>query len=480
MSQPTHISRDPEQLREWGYRIVDRFVENCIAESEDPVLPQVTAQEMSERFGAPLPEESSSVDAVLEDMLGLMSGTTRKNGHPGYLAYVCSSADPLGMLAEFWMSALNQNVTAWRSAPGATSLELQVVRWLSQLVGFESDHGMLTSGGSMANSTAIAAALHAAAQAQGVPLQELLPRIRVYLSIETHLSLQKAFALYGVRRENICVVPVDGERRIDLCAIRSQLEADMKQGFVPACICASSGTVNTGAIDPLDELADLSREFGAWFHIDGAYGAPAAATDEYAFLRAAFAKADSLSIDPHKWLFCPMGVGCVLIRDRAITESTFRFDSAYTTDADEPGIERFAFFEHGLEMSRPARAIKVWTVLRAFGANGIGSEIMRQIALRRGFDERVKREERLEGLGSGLSVACFRFQTEAHGRENEVNQQILDRLTQEGSYFLSPTTLDGRLALRICIVNFRTMESHLEQLLDDVLRLGLELEQVNS
>ena len=479
MTNPSSVLRDPEQLRAWGYKIVDRFVDAFVDESVDPVLPQVTAEELSKRFGASLPRAGASVDVVLGDMLELMDGTTRKNGHPGFLAYVCSSADPLGVLADFWISALNQNVTAWRSAPGATSLELQVVRWLSELVGFDGEHGMLTSGGSMANSTALAAALQAAAKRQGKALEDLLPMIRVYLSTEAHLSLRKAFALYGVRSENIQVMPVDGERRLDVEALRLQIAADAEDGFIPACVCASAGTVNTGAIDPLEEIAELCGSLGLWFHIDGAYGAPAAATAEYASLRDAFSRADSLSIDPHKWLFCPMGVGCILIRDRAITEATFRFDSAYTTDADEPGLDRFAFFEHGLEMSRRARAVKVWTVLRAFGADGVGAEVSRNIEMRRELDRRVEREDRLEGLGSGLSVACFRYRTQVDGGEDAVNRSIMDRLNQGGSFYLSPTTLNGQFCLRICIVNFRTTSEHLECLLDEVLRLGDDLEKRN-
>ncbi len=475
MTKPSPISRDPEQLREWGYRIVDRFVEACAEESRDPVVPAVTGEELTERFGSALPVEGASVDEVLGEMLELMEGTTRKNGHPGFLAYVCSSADPLAVLADFWTSVLNQNVTAWRSAPGATSLELQVIRWLAELVGFGGDHGLLTSGGSMANATALAAALHSAAARVSLPLEDALPRMRVYLSMEAHLSLQKAFALYGIRRENIQIIAVDAERSMQVEALRAQLASDLAAGFIPACICASAGTVNTGAIDPLVEIAELCEEHGTWFHIDGAYGAPASATSDFAFMRAGFQKADSLSIDPHKWLFCPLDVGCILIRDRGITEATFRFDSAYTTDEDEVSVERFAFFEHGLEMSRRARAIKVWTVLRAFGAEGIGDEVARQINLRRAFDERIDREESLESLGSGLSVSCFRYRTQDRNRMNEINRAILARLNDEGSTFLSPTTLDECFALRICIVNFRTMSEHLNQLLDSVLRLGREL-----
>ena len=332
----------------------------------------------------------------------------------------------------------------------------------------------------MANATAVAASLSAVSRIRDVELADLIPRVRVYVSTEAHLSLSKAFVLCGVHQANIREVPVDANRAMQVAALEEMIRADVADGFVPACVCASAGTVNTGSIDPLLEVASTCERHGAWFHIDGAYGAPAAATSRHANMRLAFARADSLSIDPHKWLFCPLDVGCILVRDKAVTEATFRFDSAYTTDVEDPGLEGFAFFEHGLEMSRRARAIKVWTVLSAFGSDGIAREIGRQIELRENLDARIASEERLEGLGSGLSIACFRFCARDSGSSTELNRAILNRLNREGSFYLSPTTLDDRYALRICIVNLRTTSEHLDKLLDEVLRIGSELEGLDS
>lgn len=470
-------NNDRDEFRRLGYLLVDQVNEWFAEEVSDPVLATTSAGELQERFHEELPKVGEDPELVLRQMFELLDGATRKNGHPGFLGYVSSSAHPVGVLADFWTSAVNQNVTAWRSAPGATSLELHVVGWLSELVGFGSPHGLLTSGGSMANSISLACALEHAARRVGRERADCLGDLCIYVSEEAHLSIAKAFALLGGKRANLRTIRTDSRRRMSLEDLVHQWTRDREhESLIPACVIASAGTVNTGALDPILELSALCRDAAVWLHVDGAYGAPVACCEEFGELREGLSQVDSLSIDPHKWLFCPIDVGCALIRHRDVSESAFRFDSAYTTDPEQESPERFAFFEHGWEMTRRQRALKVWAVIKTMGQAGLAEAIQAQIDLRRGFDELVKKEARLELLGSGMSISCFRVASYSNDAANELNRGILERLNREGRYFLSPTTLEGRFTLRICIVNLQTAMEHLEQLIADVLRIASELE----
>jgi glutamate/tyrosine decarboxylase-like PLP-dependent enzyme len=245
-------------------------------------------------------------------------------------------------------------------------------------------------------------------------------------------------------------------------------------------IGVSAGTANTGAIDPLDEVAEIAAENGVWLHVDGSYGAPAVITEEYSWMARAFSKADSLSLDPHKWLFAPVDAGCILIRDDRDAERAFTLFSEYTEITQTDPIERYALFDRGLEMSRRFRGLKVWTILKGRGVEGLRGAISHDIALRKHLDQRVADDPRLESLGSELSIACFRYvpeQNQGGTAEDEeaiaaVNRRILETLVSEGRCYMSPTTLEGRYSLRACIVSFRTQISDVDFLVDEVLRVG--------
>jgi glutamate/tyrosine decarboxylase-like PLP-dependent enzyme len=300
----------------------------------------------------------------------------------------------------------------------------------------------------------------------------------VYLSDEGHVSLRKAAQLLGLPPGQVHLLGVDADRRLRPDLLASRIALDRAEGLVPAAVCVSAGTANTGAIDPLDEVADLCAAHGIWYHVDGSYGAPAVLTSQYAWMARAFARADSLSLDPHKWLFVPCDAGCVLVRDAEATRRAFSHYSEYTAVTETDAIEQFALFDHGLEMSRRFRGLKVWTVLKARGADRIAAAIQHDIDLRARLDARVAVEPRLEALGSELSIACFRYcpAAPAGSDVNGLNQRILANLVRDGRSYMSPTTLDKRFALRVCIVNFRTTADDIDFLLDDVLRLGAEAE----
>lgn len=287
--------------------------------------------------------------------------------------------------------------------------------------------------------------------------------------------MRKAFRLLGLPGENVRVIEVDEDRRIRRDYLCRQIEADMEAGYTPVVICASAGTANTGAIDALEQMAELCLEYGIWYHIDGSYGAPAVITDSYAWMKDAFSRADSLSLDPHKWLFVPADTGCILIRDEKASYRTFSLSSEYTSITQTDPIEQYALFDHGLELSRRFRGLKVWTILRTRGLAKIRQAIDHDISLSRYLNERIEQEPKLQSFGSELSITCFRYIPDGKVevvRINAVNRQIIETIIAEGHCYMSPTELDGRYSLRACIVNFRTTAEDIDFLVDEVIRIG--------
>ena len=475
MSGDVSFDLDPAEFRRLGARLVELMQETVAAERADPVLPSVSGSELRALIDEPLPIEGCSPDDILSDWREKVLPFCRRNGHPRFFGYVCTSADPIGMFADGMASALNQPVTAWRSTPGATEIERLVIRWLDELVGFDGGgHGLLVSGGSAANFHGLVCGV-ARVEGSGEVESGERHRMTAYLSTEGHVSLRKAARVLGIPRANLRLLDIDEDRALRVEGLRQAIAEDRRAGLTPAFACASVGTANTGAIDPLDAIADICDEQRVWLHIDGSYGAPAVRTDSHAWMARAFSRADSMSLDPHKWLFAPADAGCVLVRDPDVAAEAFAYPTEYTQITQTDPIERYAFFDHGLEMSRRFRGLKVWSILKARGLRGISQAIQRNIDLRRHLDRRVDEEVRLEPLGSELSIACFRYtphETTTLERVNAINREILETLVREGRCYMSPTELEGRYVLRVCIVNFRTTQSDVDFLVDEVLRVG--------
>jgi aromatic-L-amino-acid decarboxylase len=484
MSEPTtnHVTFDfaPQDFSRLGKQLTELMLEAFEAERSEPVLTKISGPELRALFDEPLPEKGCEPDDILSQWRDHVLPHCRRNGHPRFFGYVCTTADPLGVLADAMSSALNQPVTAWRSAPAATEIERLAVRWLDTLVGFGGEgNGVLVSGGSSANFQGMACAVSRAEERAGLPPGSR-HRLSIYLSKEGHVSMRKAAQLLGVPPGQVRLLDIDEHRRLRPSELQRVLEEDREAGLVPAMIGVSAGTANTGAIDPLDEVAEIAAENGVWLHVDGSYGAPAVITEEYSWMARAFSKADSLSLDPHKWLFAPVDAGCILIRDDRDAERAFTLFSEYTEITQTDPIERYALFDRGLEMSRRFRGLKVWTILKGRGVEGLRGAISHDIALRKHLDQRVADDPRLESLGSELSIACFRYvpeQNQSGTAEDEetiaaVNRRILETLVSEGRCYMSPTTLEGRYSLRACIVSFRTQISDVDFLVDEVLRVG--------
>jgi len=474
---PTHdfdaLDLSVDTFRRLGDGVLDLAAQWLAAEPAAPVLERGNGDALAALFAAPPPEQGIDEATLLAELRDNVLRYSRRNGHPRQWAHVCASPDPVGALADLLVSTINQNVTAWRSAPAAVTVERQVLRWLDALVGFDGGgHGLLLGGGSAANLHALGAAVaRAQLRHPGVPRERLV----LYTSRETHLSLAKGARFLGVG--HVRALPVDAERRLPPDVVRDALVGDRAAGLVPVMVVGSVGTANAGSIDPLVELAAVCRDASVWFHVDGAYGAPAAMTAGHAFLRDGFARADSMSLDPHKWLFAPFDTGVLLVRDAQTLRDAYSETSEYITVTEADPLEAHAFFDHGMELSRRFRALKLWMMFELRGVAPYRQAIADNIALREYLDDRIAAEPELERLASGLSISCFRYVPPGSADADaldRLNARIQARLMATGEIALSPTTLDGRYSLRVCIVNFRTRRADIDWLVERVLAFGRE------
>jgi len=348
-----------------------------------------------------LPREGMPASELIDDCSALLERSRRTS--PAFFGYVLSPASPVGIAADLLASAANQNVTAWRSSPAATEIERLVLRWLGELTGFAPDAaGVLVSGGSHANLTALLVALHAKA-----PADADRRRRTVYLTSEAHFSSAKAAGIVGVTARTVAA---DADRRMDPDGLRAALAADRAVGLEPFCVVASAGTTGTGVIDPLDEIARIAAEQELHLHVDGAYGALAAADPASACRFAGIERADSLALDAHKWLAAPIDCGALLLRDPAAAARAFGSGAGdYVRVMAEDEREAFAWWGHGIELSRRFRALKLWMMLRYYGARRIGAAIAQDIALAAELADLVHKSDDFELLsGPHLSICCFR------------------------------------------------------------------------
>jgi glutamate/tyrosine decarboxylase-like PLP-dependent enzyme len=414
-----------------------------------------------------LPADGESVEDLLAACAAVLAGGRRTT--PAFFGYVQSPPAPVGVAADLLASAADQNLTSWRSGPAAAAIEHQTLRWLGEFVGFDAAAtGILVSGGSAANLTALLVALRASTGPD-----DDRRTMRVYTSAEAHFSVAKAAAALGLPLQRVAV---DDDRRLDPAALRTAIATDRAAGLAPICVVANAGTTATGAVDPLDAVATVAADAGVWLHVDGAYGAPAAADPACRELFAGLKRADSLCIDAHKWLYAPVDCSALLLHDATATARAFGAgaDDYVRVLATQPA-ETFAFWDHGLELSRRFRALKLWATLRFHGASRLAAAIGEDVRLAGYLAELVAAAEDFELLAvPGLSVCCFRHAPaslddralDAH------NERILQALQRDGRVYLSNATIDGRFALRACITNFRTTRADVERVLTVVRELA--------
>ena len=476
-------------MHELSSRVTQLVTEYFSEVSTLPVFPKTSGGETIGKIGATLPLAGEPLEKLLDDCRTIIANS-RHTGHPRFFGYVASPANPPGAFADLIASALNTNLTSWRSGPAATEIERTVIGWLASLIGYAGTdrpaHGLLTSGGSMANLTALLIAHRSRSNAHlaSTGLWNTAAPMTVYASDQIHMSIPKAADILGLGRAQVRLIPSDHDFRLNVSALRQIIADDLKSGLKPFCVVGSAGTVNTGAVDPLDEIADVARESNLWFHIDGAYGALAALDETKRPLFRGLDRADSISLDPHKWLYVPIDSGCLLFRDEAPARAAFSFDGAdYIKIHEQNEVEAFAFWNYGPELSRRFRALKIWLTLRYYGVQRIARAISEDNAMASYLGEQVEAASDFELLAAPeLSICCFRYvpptlqmrlqsgneaaRAEVDAELGQLNTNIMNAVQRGGRAYLSSATIRGKFALRTCITNFRTTRADIDLTLE--------------
>lgn len=479
------LALPPDAFREAGHELVDRIADFLESVPGRPVAPGESPERVREILGsdAPLPEEGSDAGELLREASELLFEHSTFNGHPRFFGYITAAPAPVGMLAELLAAAVNPNVGGWSLSPMATEIEAQAVRWIAELLGYPTDcGGLLVSGGNTANFVGFLAARAAVAGAgvreRGVAEASGDGPLRVYVSRETHTWIEKAADLYGLGTDAVRWIETDDDLRMDVDALERALDEGGARGERPMMVVGTAGTVSTGAVDPLGEIAALCRRREIWFHVDGAYGGFAAAVPEAPGDLRALADADSVAVDPHKWLYAPLEAGCALVRDVGRLRDAFSYHPPYYYF----GVEATNYFDHGPQNSRGFRALKVWLALRQAGAAGYRRMIGDDIRLAGELHAAVEEHPELEARTRELSISTFRYvppelagsRRSADDEEylDELNQEVLERVERSGEAFVSNAVLDGRFVLRACIVNFRTGPGDVAALPEILVRHG--------
>lgn len=461
------LDLSPEEFRHLAERAVREAAEYLAGLDQRPTFPATSGERTTKLFSSQLPEQgvgAKAFDAVAEIFAHSRPGNAR------FFGYVFGSGEPVGAIADFTASVLNQNVTAWRSSPAAVTIERTVIGWLGEALGCAGFSGSLCGGGSSANLMALAMAREAKAPANQKGAQGGV----VYASEEVHMSVPKALALLGLGYDSLRLVPTDERLRIKMDLLSATMEEDIHAGKRLVAVVGSAGTVNTGSIDPLNQLADLASRYKAWFHVDGAYGALAAlaAPEKFTGLE----RADSISLDPHKWLYQPVDCGCLLYRDPAAAQAAFAHTGDYAKALSKDPVEGFAFFEESMELSRRFRALKLWLSLRYYGLAAFRQAIHRDLEHAQRLARKIAATPELEILAPvELSAVCFRYRKGAD--LNALNAAILKRVVQRGRVYLSNATVKGKFALRACFVNHRTTDSDVDAIVEEVLAAATEAAQ---
>ncbi|MBW7932353.1 MAG: amino acid decarboxylase [Gemmatimonadaceae bacterium] len=461
----------PEDFALHSHRLSDWIATYLRDVGEYDVLPSVTPGAIRARLPQSPPAAAESLDAILADLdRVVLPGATHWN-HPGFLAYFANTASVPGILGEMVTAALNLNGMLWRTSPVATELEQVVTDWLRQLFGMgDGWFGMITDTASISTMYALAAARERdpalAIRQRGMAGRGDLPRLRVYCSEHAHSSVDKAAMTLGLGLENVVHVASDGDFRLRPDMLTRAIQADRAQGFRPIAVVATAGTTSMTSVDPIDDIATICQRESLWLHVDGAYGGSALSVPELRPLFKGLDRADSVVVNPHKWLFTPMDCSVLFTRQPKVLRRAFSLVPEYLTTSE--GDEALNYMDYGLQLGRRFRALKLWMVVRAFGADGIADRIRYHCQLAQRFAEHVR------AAGDGWSVCapvpfstvCFRHVPAGETDETEIaahNAAIMARVNESGDIFISHTKLGDQYVLRVAIGNLRTTEATIDR-----------------
>jgi glutamate/tyrosine decarboxylase-like PLP-dependent enzyme len=461
MQDQERLSLSTEEMRALGYRVVDMLVEHFEALPQKPVTRKASRQEMEARLREPLPEQGTDPAEVLDQLARDVFGNIMHLDHPRFFAFVPSPSNYISVMADALAAGFNVFAGTWLEASGPAQVEVVTTDWLRQACGLpEGAGGLFVSGGSMANITALAVARH-------VKLEDRIEQAVVYCSDQTHSSIERGLQVLGFRGDQLCKVECDDEFRLDMAALRQAVEADRAAELIPFCVVANAGTTNTGAIDPLPALADFCRDQDLWLHVDGAYGAAAVLCERGKRLLSGLERADSLALDPHKWLFQPYEIGCVLVRDARWLRQTFHIMPEYLADIE--GLKgEINFCDYGIQLTRGFRALKLWMSLKVFGRAAF------EAAIDRGFELAEVAGTIVDALPdwkvmtpAQLGIVTFRYAPQGITRSklDSLNRALVEAMVADGFAMISSTELKGQTVLRMCPINPRTTDTDIRETL---------------
>src|SRR5574341_1936623 len=483
------LEMNPDEFRALGHQMVDQVADffATLQKRKRPVTHGESPTMIRDALGTgSLPQKGTDPKQMLERVADLLFDHSLFNGHARFWGYITSSAAPIGALGDLLAAAVNPNVGAWILSPMASEIEAQTVQRIAEMIGYPTTcGGLLVSGGNMANFVGFLAARKAKTgwdvRAAGV-LGGKGRTLRVYCSSETHTWIQKAADLFGLGTDSIRWIPTDEKLRMDTNALRKQIREDRERGDLPMIVVGAAGSVSTGASDPLPEIARICREYGLWFHVDGAYGGFAAVLPDASADLKGLSEADSVAVDPHKWLYAPLEAGCALVRDPEKLREAFAYHPPYY----HFGVEAINYLDYGPQNSRGFRALKVWLALQQVGREGYVQMISDDIRLAQELYRRVADHPTLQAFTQDLSITTFRYvppnlqpgSEDVENYLNQLNQEVLTRLQQSGEAYVSNAVIGSRFVLRACIVNFRTSLVDIAALPEIVARLGREVDAV--
>jgi glutamate/tyrosine decarboxylase-like PLP-dependent enzyme len=476
---------DSQRMRGLADRAVSLYAEFLDGLDELPIARHAPAAAVRAALVRPIPEQGMADDELIEHLRQVLIEWGVQCGHPRFMAYVTGSGTVPGAIAEMLAAGVNMNVGGWQLSPSASEIEAHLMRWFGECFGLpDTSGGLLVSGGSMANLVALKAARDSRA---GWDVRRLGtsagPRMAVYASAETHVVSDRAVDMLGIGRDGLRRLAVDANMRLQPHLLRTQIRADRALGLHPIAVVATAGTTSTGAIDPLQEIADVCAEEGLWMHVDAAYGGGAAFADDLRPLLDGIERADSIAFDPHKWLYVAQSAGCVLVRDLRRLEQSFQVYASYVhQDIDHTGAGA-SLGDIGPQYSRGFQALKLWVSLLAHGRRAYADRISHDAALARYMAARVAERPEFElVVPVGLSICCFRYRPAADGVDETylslLNERIMTELQLDGRVYISNAVLEGdRFVLRACIVNHRTEADDVDAVLDVAAELGARLDR---
>ena len=482
MTSPIELSQD--EFKTVGHQLIDLIAGFIGTIDNRPVTTSKTTGELQKLLNtSSLPEQGTPAAEISSRIAPLLFDHSLHNGHPKFMGYITSSAIPAGALADLLAAAVNPNVGAQILSPIATEIEKCTIKWLAEFIGVDPDYGgILVSGGNMANFTAFLAARTAKAK---TPIKEegidnASGRMLIYCSTNTHTWIEKAASLFGHGTSSIRWIPTDILDRMDTALLETAIKKDQQDGAQPFLVVGTAGDVSTGAVDDLRSIAAICKAYDLWFHIDGAYGMPAAAIPHQKKHFHGMKDADSIALDPHKWLYCPLEAGCTLVKKPQHLTDTFSSHPAYYNFSNVEDSPAHNFYERGLQNSRGFRALKVWIALMQVGRAGYIRMINGNIQLSRLLFELAQKHPQLEAVTQHLSITTLRYIPKSAEDEtylDKLNETLLNKLQQGGKVFLSNAVVHKKYCLRACIVNFRTSKKDIEEIIGTIVEEGEKIHQ---